>query len=276
MCDEGRYGFHDLDAPTRLLVPQRRAAAGLERVGWTEMVAALAGRLRGVDPARVGVLLSPQMPNEDLWLARRLFVETLGIRTVDARLPQREPGYQDDFLIRADKSPNGRGAALLGLAGAGEDGGGRVVAEAQAGRLSVLWVFGHDLFASRWPEAEVRAALGRVESLIFQGPNANRTSELAHLVVPSAPYTERDGTFTSFEGRVQRFWRALDPLGEARADWEVLAEVGQALGQDWRPARAEHLFRELTAAVPAFAGLTYARLRDQGAPVADAPAEARR
>ena len=33
MCDEGRYGFHDLDAPTRLLVPQRRTAAGLERLG---------------------------------------------------------------------------------------------------------------------------------------------------------------------------------------------------------------------------------------------------
>jgi predicted molibdopterin-dependent oxidoreductase YjgC len=115
-----------------------------------------------------------------------------------------------------------------------------------------------------------------VESLIFQGANASPTSELAHLVVPTAPYTERDGTFTSFEGRVQRFWRALEPLGEARADWEVLAEVGQALGQEWRPARAEHLFRELAAAVPAFAGLTYARLRDQGAPAAGAPAEARR
>jgi NADH-quinone oxidoreductase subunit G len=203
-------------------------------------------------------------------------VETLGIRAVDARLPRREPGSQDDFLIRADKSPNGRGAELLGLAAAGDEGGGGVLAEAQAGRLSVLWVFGHDLFASRWAEAEVRAALGRVESLIFQGPNANRTSELAHLVVPSAPYTEREGTFTNFEGRVQRFWRALEPLGEARADWEVLAEVGQALGKDWRPTRAEHLFRELAAGVPAFAGLTYARLRDQGAPAAGAPAEARR
>jgi predicted molibdopterin-dependent oxidoreductase YjgC len=109
-----------------------------------------------------------------------------------------------------------------------------------------------------------------VECLIFQGANAGPTSELAHFVVPGAPYTERDGTFTNFEGRVQRFWPALPPLGEARADWEILAEVGRALGQDWRPTRAEHLFRELAAAVPAFAGLTYARLRDHGAPVGGA------
>jgi NADH-quinone oxidoreductase subunit G len=270
MCDDGRYGFHPLDDPSRLLVPQRRTPTGLERLGWTEMVAALADRLRATDPGRVGVLLSPHMPNEDLWLARRVFVEALGIRNLDVRLPGREPGYQDDFLIRADKSPNSRGAVLLGLTPAGEDDGGHVLAAAEAGRLSVLWVFGHDLFASRWPEVEVRAALGRVECLIFQGANANPTSELAHLVVPGAPYTERDGTFTNFEGRVQRFWRALEPLGEARADWEILADVAQALGRDWRPTRAEHLFRELAAAVPAFAGLTYARLRDHGAPTSGA------
>ncbi len=153
--------------------------------------------------------------------------------------------------------------------------GGHVLADAEAGRLSVLWVFDHDLFASRWPEVEVRAALSRVDCLVFQGANANATSEAAQLVLPSAPYTEREGTFTNVEGRVQRFWKALDPLGEARADWEIVAEVARALGHDWRPVRAEPLFRELAAAVPAFAGLTYGRLRDHGAAVAGAEAAAR-
>ncbi len=269
MCDEGRYGFHDLDAPSRLLVPQRRTAdGGREPVAWPAMVEAVAARLRATEPGRIGVLLSSRMPNEDLWLARRLFTETVGARHVDFRVPPRDPGDQDDFLIRADKSPNTRGAELLGLAADGEEDGGHVLAAAEAGRLGLLWVFGHDLFASRWPEMEVRAALDRVECVVFQGPNANATSELAHLVLPSAPYTEREGTFTNFEGRVQRFWRALDPLGEARADWDVLAEVARALGRDWRPTRAEQLFRDLAAAVPAFAGLSYTGLRDEGAPAA--------
>ncbi|MBI4013087.1 MAG: molybdopterin-dependent oxidoreductase [Candidatus Rokubacteria bacterium] len=265
MCDEGRYGFHDLDAPTRLLEPHRRVEGRLEPTTWPEVMGTLVERLRAAGPDRVGVLLSPRMPNEDLWLARRLFAETLGVRLLDFRVPPPEPGDHDDFLIRADKSPNTRGAELLGLAVAGEEDGGHVLAAAEAGRLGVLWVFGHDLFASRWHDVEVRAALDRVGCLVFQGANANRTTERAHLVLPSAPYTEREGTFTNFEGRVQRFWRALEPLGEARPDWDVLAEVARALGHDWRPARAAELFRELAAAVPAFAGLTYRDLRDQGA-----------
>jgi NADH-quinone oxidoreductase subunit G len=270
MCDEGRYGFHDLDAPSRLLVPQRRTTEGLAPVTWPDMVRTLAELLRAAGPDRVGVLLSPRMPNEDLWLARRLFVEARAAGSVDFRVPPRAPGYQDDFLLRADKNPNRRGAELIGLGGGSEEDGGHVLAAAEAGRLAVLWVFGHDLFAARWPEVEVRAALARVECIVFQGPNANATSERARLLLPSATYTEREGTFTNFEGRVQRFWPALEPVGEARADWEILAEVARALGHDWRPTRAEQLFRELAVAVPAFAGLSYRTLRDHGVLVAGA------
>ncbi len=270
ICDEGRYGFHDLDAPTRLTVPATRRADGeLQPVAWPEMVRTLADRLRAAGPERVGVLLSPKMPNEDLWLARRLFVETLGVRPVDFRVPPRAPGFEDAFLIRADKTPNTRGAALIGCGAAGEADGRHVLAAAAAGRLGILWVFGHELFAARWSETEVRAALDGVECLVFQGPNANATSARAHLVVPSAAYVEREGTFTNFEGRVQRFWKAVEPVGEARADWEVLADVARALGHDWRPARAEHLFRELAAGLPAFAGLSYRGLGDHGALVAE-------
>jgi NADH-quinone oxidoreductase subunit G len=272
ICDEGRYGFHDLDAPSRLLAPQRRTSTGLESLGWPEMVRALAELLRAAGPDRVGVLLSPRMANEDLWLARRLFVEARAAGTVDFRVPPREAGAQDAFLRRADRNPNTRGAELIGLGGGGEEDGGHVLAAAEAGKLGVLWVFGHDLFAARWPESEVGAALARVETVVFQGTNANATSERARLLLPSAAYTEREGTFTNFEGRVQRCWPALEPVGEARADWEILADVARALGHDWRPARAEQLFRELAVAVPAFAGLSYRTLRDHGVLVAGATA----
>jgi NADH-quinone oxidoreductase subunit G len=272
MCDAGRYGFHDLDAPTRLRLPELSVGGGRRAVGWAEAVGALAERLAAAGPERIGVLLSPRMANEDLWLAWKLFLAPPGLGSVDFRVPPREPGFADDFLIRADKNPNTRGAELIGCAPAGERDGAHVLQAARAGELGVLWVFGHDLLGSGWPEAEVRAALERVPCLVFQGTNANATSERAHLVLPSAAYVEREGTFTNEDGRVQRFWKAVDPLGEARPDWEVLAEVGRALGHDWRPARAEHLFRELVVRVPAFAGLTYRALGDQGALVSGASA----
>ena len=276
MCDTGRYGFADVDAPTRLIAPRLVDAGSAREVEWAEAVGYLAARLGAAGSTGIGVLLSAGLPNEDLWLARRLFREALGVELVDTRVPPRVPGVGDDFLISADKQPNTRGATLLGVGGAdpaaglsgdGSRDGAPVLEAAQAGRLQLLWIFGHDLLESGWAEAAVKAALDRVGCLVYQGPNANRTSARAQVVLPSAAWVEREGTYTNLAGRVQRFWRAVPPLGAARPDWEILAEVARALGHAWRPTRAEHLFREIAAAVPAFAGLSYRTLGDQGARV---------
>jgi NADH-quinone oxidoreductase subunit G len=275
ICDEGRYGFGDVDAPTRLESPAQRADGGMPAVAWDEMAGAMAAAVQTAGAEATGVLLSPRMTNEDLWLARRLFVDTLGVRHVDFRVPPREPGSEDDLLRVADKAPNTRGAELLGCGQAGAPDGRHLLDAARAGRLRLLWVFHHDLFDSGWPEAEVEEALGQVEGVVFQGPNANRTSARAHVVLPSAAWVEREGTWTNVAGRVQRFWRAVLPRGEARADWEILAGVARALGHDWRPARAEALFRELAVQVPAFAGLSYKALGDHGAPLVDGSGVAR-
>src|SRR5262249_20088888 len=140
----------------------------------------------------------------------------LGIQAVGSRVPPRAPGDEDNFLIRADKNPNSKGAELCGLGGDGAD----VLRAAAAKRLKALWIFRHDVFDSAWPTADVEAALAGAGLVVFQGTNANATSARAHLVLPSAAYAEREGTFTNFQGHVQRFRAAFAPLGEARADWD--------------------------------------------------------
>jgi predicted molibdopterin-dependent oxidoreductase YjgC len=208
------------------------------------------------------------MSNEDLWLARRLFGDTLGVAHADFRVPPRAPGSEDDLLRVADKTPNRRGAELIGWGRAGAADGRHVLEAARAGRLRLLWVFDHDLLDTGWPRAEVEDALGRVEGLVFQGPTANRTSARAHVVLPSAAWVEREGTWTNVAGRVQRFWRAVLPRGDARPDWEILAAVARALGHDWPGRRTAGVFDDLAARVPAFAGMSYRTLGDEGAPVA--------
>jgi NADH-quinone oxidoreductase subunit G len=259
ICDEGRYGFGFVDAPDRITTPLRRDETELMPVSWDEAVVEVTralGRGRGDD---IAVIASPGMANEDLMALRRL-IEGMGSAHAGFRVPPAVPGDEDNLLIRADKNPNTRGAEAIGL-----DGDVAAILDAvRAGRVRCLVVFGHDLFASAWPEAQVRAALERVETLVFVGTNANRTSALARLVLPSAAWVERDGTFTNFQGRVQRFRTAVEPLGEALPEWEIIGRVLRALGADVTATRAEHWFRDLTSAVPAFAGMTYQGLGDTG------------
>ena len=257
-----------MDDPSRLGAPARGRGEAAIEVGWEEMIPLIATQLRRYRPDEIGVLASPKMANEDLFLLRRL-VDHLGLTHVDFRVPPRTPGDEDRILIKADKNPNTRAAELIGLGPrpGGLDARGMLRA-ARERRIKCLWVFHHDLLASAWPEAEVREALRAVECFIYQGCNRNGVSPEAHYVLPSAAWVERDGTFTNFEGRVQRFWKAVEPLGTSLADWEILGRVGEALGLGAPPARAEDCFKALAASAAPFAGLSYRELRDTGRLVA--------
>ncbi len=270
LCDEGRYGFAAVDAESRITHPISRAGAGTGgRVGpalpvtMDEAVAGVAAALGRHAPGAVAVLASPRMANEDLMALRRL-AGHLGLRHVAFRVPPRVAGDEDDLLLRADRNPNTRGAELIGF-----DRDARAILDAaRQGEVRCLWVFGHDLFETAWPEAEVRAALDALEVLIWSGTNAGATSALAHWVLPATTWVERDGTYTNFQGRVQRVRTAVEPLGEALPDWDLVGRVLGALGAAPRATRAEHWFQDLAGAVPAFAGLTYAGLGDGGQLVA--------
>ena len=57
-------------------------------------------------PQGVAALISPRMSNEELFRARRLFRDHLGIENSASGVPDNAPVYSDDFLITADKNPN--------------------------------------------------------------------------------------------------------------------------------------------------------------------------
>src|SRR5438093_5660862 len=263
ICDAGRYGFTWIDDKSRLVQPLHRAGSQGREVSWDRALTELVTTIQGTPPEAIGILASPQMSNEDLFLVRRL-AEGLGVKNLDFRVPPRVPGDEDDFLIRADKNPNTRGAELIGIApGEGGLDAAGMLGAAREKKLKLLWVFHHDLGAAALaPEGDVLAALDFAETVIFQGTNANDASARAHLCLPSAAYVEREGTFTNFQGRVQRFRTALEPLGEARPDWKILADLGRGVGPGDeldRAERAEQIFAALAEA-GAFQGLHYRAL----------------
>jgi NADH-quinone oxidoreductase subunit G len=263
ICDEGRYGYRFIDDESRLLAPTYREGDSTIDIAWSEAVTRASTALRRYRPDEIGVIASPKMSNEDLYILRRL-IEAVGIRHVDYRVPPAQAGYEDDLLIRADKNPNSKGAEEIGLGLTQPDGAPAILRAVRARRIKCLWVFYHDLFDSALPAAEVLGALRTAETLLFQGTNANRTSAHAHLLLPAAAYAERDGTYTNFEGRVQRFRQALEPLSSALPDWEILARVLQQIEGVGRPSRVEECFRALAGEFAVFAGMTYRSIGDVG------------
>ena len=116
MCDEGRYGFGWIDKGRLTQVSDRGVDAT-----WERAIAAIAAELTALgergNGSGLGVIASAQLTNEELFLIREIFANALGAR-VTASVPAR-PGSSDNFLIKADKTPNSLGATLLGLTGPG-------------------------------------------------------------------------------------------------------------------------------------------------------------
>jgi NADH-quinone oxidoreductase subunit G len=264
LCDEGRYSFHAVDAPERLRVPTLKQGGVLRPTDWNEAIRRSAeGLRRALDqygPQAVAVLASPQMSNEELHRLRQLFQTELHVGRIEYRVPSGGAVYADDFLVTADKNPNTRGADVLGLEGSGTDELLRACAE---GQVRFLYVCYHDLM--RACDADlVSKALAKVDFIVFHGAFGHATAGLADVQLPAAVYAEKAGTFTNFQGRVQRFNAAIQPLQETLPDLEIFAQLAAALGIAVPSASAEQVFREIGAQVGAFAGMDYRTIGSSG------------
>jgi formate dehydrogenase major subunit len=140
-----------------------------------------------------------------------------------------------------------------------------LLASARAGELRGLWIQGEDLAQSDPDQTRVREALARLELVVLQEIFPSETQAFAHLVLPAASWLEQDGTFTNAERRIQRVRAAAAPPGEARADWEAIRDVANALGCGWTYPTPESVMDEIARAAPAlFGGVSYARLEGDG------------
>lgn len=262
MCDVGRYGYKSIDE--NRIEQVRVKQEGVQWDGeWEEAFERLGSRLSQLRDeqamGQVALVLSSQLTNEDLYAAKR-FARELKITQISFIRPKL--GESDDLLMQKDKSPNARGAEALGIVEDAEN----VLKLAAKGKLKVLIIFSQDLCAL-FGKKHVEAALANVELSVFIGTQRNPTADLVDLVLPSAVYAEKDGTFTNSDGRVQRIRAAVEPWAGAKSEWEILKVLSLRLGLELESPDAPALFLEMAKHEPAFRGLSYDAIGDQGAPL---------
>src|SRR5277367_5681775 len=173
-------------------------------------------------------------------------------------MPNVYSGYQkvDDGEIRA-KFEAAWGVTLPTTEGKDNH---QMIEAVLAGTLKTLYIKGEDTITSDSNANYVASALEKLEFFIVQDINFSETCRYADLVLPAAASLEKDGTFTSTERRIQRINKAIEPLGEAKADWEIIQLIANRMGGNWNYQHPSEIMDEVARLTPLFAGVNYDRL----------------
>jgi formate dehydrogenase alpha subunit len=135
---------------------------------------------------------------------------------------------------------------------------------AHEGEIKALYVMGENPMISDPDLTHAETSLKRLDLLVVQDLFLTETARLADVVLPSASFAEKDGTFTNTERRVQRIRKAVPPPGQAKADWEIIADLSTRMGYPMPYASAAEIMAEINQVTPSYAGITYDRIENEG------------
>jgi len=134
----------------------------------------------------------------------------------------------------------------------------------EGGAIKAMLIMGENPMMSDPDLAHVEHSLEKLDLLVVQDIFMNETARLADVVMPSASWAEKDGTYTNTERRVQRVRKAVDAPGEAKEDWEILAMLANKLGANWKYTNARDIMDEINATTASYKGITYERIEQMG------------
>jgi NADH-quinone oxidoreductase subunit G len=259
--DSHRLNFKYLRAEDRLLHP----TIGGKQSTWTDAISTAGSKLKSA--GKLAMIASARLTNEELYLAKRLG-ESLKISSQDV-LPR--SGQPDGILIPADRNPNTAGARLLGATG--ETPGSKlseILKGVRDGSITGIVSLGEDLLECGFTHDDLAKLKVIVTTSILPSP----TTTAAHVVLPGAAFAEKRGSMINIHGRLQRLNKAIEPLGEARDDWEILADLLSSTGAVHALHSIEDVFRAMSQDIPAFAGLNLGKIGDLGLQLLEKPATA--
>jgi NADH-quinone oxidoreductase subunit G len=290
MCDSGRLDtFKSVNSPERLHSPMIRKDGVLVEVGWDEAIARIVSDLKSFKKSEIAGIGSPHATNEDNFVFQKVMKEVIGTKNVDL-VQHIDENSEDELLVRADKTPNSLGARQVGVrpAEGGSDLAG-IIKGIEEGSIKALYVLEDDIA----DDPRVAAALPNLQLLVVHAAAQNETTKFADVVISCSTYAEKNGTMTSFTGRVQRLRPAVATLEQdrakdgfamsrwdkfasqndrwgrsvkkdARPSWRVLTAIANALGAKLKYTTSEEVFKDITDKFPSFKGMNYVKLGSQG------------
>ena len=178
-------------------------------------------------------------------------------------LPNVYTGYQkvDDPAVRSrmasawgvDSLPDTPGLAATDM-----------MNKAHEGELKAMYVIGENPMLSDPDLNHAQKCLENLDFLVVQDIFLTETAMMADVVLPSASFAEKDGTFTNTERKVQRVRKAVSPPGNAREDWRIICDLSARMGVDMSYNDSRSIMEEISQVTPSYCGINYARINSNG------------
>jgi len=263
LCDEGRLTYRKMnEKKSRINQPLGLIGENLEGISWEKAYGAIAERIRELKPLpqEVLALTDTHASNEELFLIQKLLKEGFSSENIFCPFPTWEQSESDFFintLITTDKTPNRAGALALQIKG---DQKNKKLKKVIEGELKVVFVLGNPFET----ELEFKEIIKRTQLVIHIGIFHNSWSEMADVVLPGQFYSEKEGTYTNKNQRVQSTEIAVKALRRTRPEWQIISELSQALGHKSSFESIPQVFNAMVQESKAFSGISFDKIGSFG------------
>ena len=176
-------------------------------------------------------------------------------------LPKFLPGYQSVADAQArERFEKCWGASLPAEAGLTTL---EIMEQVKSGKIKSIYIIGEDPVLSFPNSRLIKETLTSLDFLVVQDIFLTETARLANVVLPAASFAEKEGTFTNFEGRVNRVRKAIEPIGESLPDWEIVMRLSHKMGCTLPFSSLQDVMSEIEELVPSYETYTDSEKQDE-------------
>jgi NADH-quinone oxidoreductase subunit G len=274
MCDDGRLGYHYVNSSNRISKPYMKSESGTDLSSWKDILPALRADLIAVaskTPSGIAVMLSPFLTVEEGFLLAT-FIKSISPKSKLVLGPVPVIGEDDyypktrgsvapqvKFTIRNEKCPNKKGIEQIIKHFEGDV----ILVSDYLSKNTPEALFiaaGYQGEEVAWFDNNLLGLFKKVKLLITQDLFPSALTDVSKYIIPSAAFSEKEGTFVNFAGLAQELHWACVPLKQVRTDGQVYLDLLERKGL----LQAANIRDEIAKSIPYFSRLAGGKLESDG------------
>ena len=274
MCDDGRLGYHYVNSSNRISKPYMKSESGTDLSSWKDILPALRADLIAVaskTPSGIAVMLSPFLTVEEGFLLAT-FIKSISPKSKLVLGPVPVIGEDDHypktrgsvapkvkFTIRNEKCPNKKGIEQIIKHFEGDV----ILVSDYLSKNTPEALFiaaGYQGEEVAWFDNNLLGLFKKVKLLITQDLFPSALTDVSKYIIPSAAFSEKEGTFVNFAGLAQELHWACVPLKQVRTDGQVYLDLLERKGL----LQAANIRDEIAKSIPYFSRLAGGKLESDG------------